>query len=101
MSENDTKSPTASGVWTQRYPNGSLVRLRSGGPIMTVIYGGTDGPLSLGDDRTGYACEWFDADGAHHKHAFREDSLTSADGCDVQSLWSTMAMRRSSSTRDS
>lgn len=41
---------------SETYKQGDLVRLKSGGPLMTVLY---TQPLSSGEDSV--ACTWFDS----------------------------------------
>jgi uncharacterized protein YodC (DUF2158 family) len=48
---------------------GDRVRLKSGGPEMTV------GEFGAFASIEGYACEWFDAKGEHHQKVFREAVL--------------------------
>ena len=49
------------------YTSGDIVRLKSGGPKMTVL--STDG------DAETFACEWFDRNGKLHRDSFQGSSL--------------------------
>jgi uncharacterized protein YodC (DUF2158 family) len=58
----------------QRFANGALVRLKSGGPQMTV--------KEFGDYITGqqeYLCTWFDGKGQRQEERFAEHELELAD----------------------
>jgi uncharacterized protein YodC (DUF2158 family) len=54
-----------------RFENGAIVRLRSGGPIMTVA--GYD--LYGRDDHKTYRCRWFDAEQNLIENNFEEWEL--------------------------
>jgi uncharacterized protein YodC (DUF2158 family) len=53
---------------------GDVVRLRSGGPAMTV--------QSLANDRETLWCVWFDAKGEHNRQNFGPSSLKADDSED-------------------
>ncbi|WP_409433176.1 YodC family protein [Litorimonas sp. RW-G-Af-16] len=52
------------------FKNGQIVRLKSGGPKMT-IKGADDGDF----DTPVWACQWFDRNGKLHHDSFPEDML--------------------------
>ena len=60
---------------TQRFANGSVVRLKSGGPRMTVVDYGTYGY----DPDPKYKCRWFDSKNTVTEQIFSEAELELAD----------------------
>ncbi len=59
----------------QTFAIGAEVRLRSGGPKMTIV--GLD-MLTSGAFGKGYKCAWFDAQGQLHDSYFLEQTLVPA-----------------------
>lgn len=49
---------------------GQIVRLKSGGPKMTI-----KASESSGDEAPIWACQWFDRNGKLHNDSFQEDML--------------------------
>ena len=56
----------------QRFANGALVQLRSGGPQMTVK---NFGDYMMGAKKNHYLCTWFDAKGQRQEDTFAEHEL--------------------------
>lgn len=54
----------------QYYKIGDVVRLKSGGPAMTVV------ALSPKEDKSRVCCGWIGDDGAFHDNWFHVDCLT-------------------------
>jgi len=56
----------------QHFDLGATVRLKSGGPVMTV---GRFGDFSLGARKDHYLCTWFDAQGNKRESLFAQHEL--------------------------
>lgn len=57
---------------------GDTVRLKSGGPLMTIS-GVGENPSSGSRDENYWRCEWFDKDQKSHMQSFHKESLRSSD----------------------